>query len=360
MIWTIIIFLLVLSVLVLVHEWGHYYTAKKIGAEVEEFGLGFPPRAFTWRGKDGMIWSLNWVPIGGFVKIKGESGEHRDDPNSFARKPLLSRFAVLIAGVVMNMIAAAVLMSVALGIGIPSIIEGGDTGNAVITDESIHITQILESSPAEVAEMQVGDEVIAINGESFATGEEARTYLSEVDENELVSFTLERAGETVMIDVAPSYLEEIDRLGVGVAMVQTGVVQYPWYMAPVVGMESTIFYTREILVAFYDIIRDLIVGEEADVDLAGPVGIAVITGEVIDMGFVHLLQFAAILSINLAIINVLPFPALDGGRIVFVLLEAVRRKPVSPQLEAVVHNFGFLILIGLIILVTYKDIVNLL
>ncbi len=360
MFWTIIIFLLMLSVLVLVHEWGHYFVAKKIGAKVEEFGLGFPPRAYTWKGKDGMIWSLNWIPLGGFVKVKGEGGDHREDKDSFGNKSLTARFAVLFAGVFMNMIAAAVLLGLAFGIGIPTIVEGDFGDSAIITDTELMITQVLEESPAALSGIEAGDRVMTINGESFADGEEARAYLQDIDPNEVVSFLVVRDGASQEIEAVPSYLEEIDDMGVGIAIVQTGIVQYPWYVAPIKGAEATVFYTKEILAAFGEIVRGWIGDEGPEVELAGPIGIAVITGEVAAQGFVNLLQFAAILSINLAIINVLPFPALDGGRILFVIIEAVRRKPVDAKIETVVHNIGFLILIGLIVLVTYKDILNLL
>jgi regulator of sigma E protease len=328
---------------------------------VEEFGLGFPPRAYTWKGKDGMIWSLNWIPLGGFVRVKGEGGDHREDKDSFGNKPLLARFAVLFAGVFMNMIAAAVLLSIAFGVGVPTIVEGDLGGSAIVSDTELLITQVLGESPAALSGIEAGDRVMTINGETFEDGEAARTYLQGVDPNEVVNFLLVREGESLETEVAPSYLEEIDGMGVGVAIVQTGTLRYPWYVTPVKGVESTFFYTKEILVAFGDIVQGWVGGGESEqIELAGPIGIAVITGEVVEQGIVSLLQFAAILSINLAIINVFPFPALDGGRILFVIIEAVRRKPVDAKIETVVHNIGFLILIGLILLVTYQDILNLL
>jgi len=360
MLWTIIIFLLVLSVLVLAHEWGHYFTAKRLGMKVEEFGLGFPPRAFSWKAKDGMAWSLNWIPIGGFVKIKGESGDDRNDPDSFASKSLLARFAVLIAGVIMNMVLAAALLSIALGVGIPTIVEGDFGSNVHISDTQLSITQVLEGSPADVAGIEAGDRVLQINGQEFEDGESARAFLQDVNPDDVVTFLIERDGLSQEIEAVPSYLEQIDQMAVGIALVQTGTVRYPWYSAPIEGTRATVFYTKEILAAFGEIVQGWLGKGEARADLAGPIGIAVITGEVAEQGIVNLLQFGAILSINLAIINVLPFPALDGGRILFVVIEAIRRKPNNAKVETVVHNIGFLILLGLILLVTYKDILNLL
>ncbi len=359
MIATIILFFVVLSALVLVHEWGHYITAKKAGMKVEEFGIGFPPKIYSWKGKDGMEWSINLIPIGGFVRIKGETGEKSNDPDAFVSKSILSRTIVLAAGVFMNLVLAAVLYSVAFMIGMPSVTEGWTDTSATITDEKISITQVLESSPAAIAGLEAGDEVIAINTQEVISSEQAWNLLEAAPADTLTTFDLIRNNEPITLEATPAYIEQIDRPGFGLAILQTGTVQYPWYKAPVEGVILTGEYTVAITVALYDLAKNLITGAGVSQDLAGPVGIAVMTGEVAAMGFVYLLQFAAILSINLAIINILPFPALDGGRMLFVFIEAVRRKPVSQKLEAVVHNSGFLILILLIILVTYRDIIKL-
>lgn len=360
MIITILIFLGLLSVLVIAHEWGHYYAAKKIGAKVEEFGLGFPPRIFAWKGKDGMEWSINWIPLGGFVKIKGESGEHRDDPDSFAKQSIPKRTVVLLAGVVMNLVLAAVLYSAGFLVGVPAVIEGDIPGSAIVADEAIRVTEIVAESPAVDAGFEIGDTVLTIDGQTYDSGEDARAALAGDGQDRVIEFLVMRNGEEVSLTAVPAYLDVLGHEGVGIAMVETGTVRYPFYLAPVKGIELTAFYTKEVVVAFVSIIGNLVVGQSAGVELAGPVGIAVITGEVASLGFVYLMQFAAILSINLAVINVLPFPALDGGRFAFVILEAIRRKPASPKLEAVVHNLGFALLMLLVIFVTYKDIVGLL
>ncbi|MFH1712468.1 MAG: RIP metalloprotease RseP [Patescibacteria group bacterium] len=360
MILTIFTFLVLLSVLVLAHEWGHYFTAKKIGAKVEEFGLGFPPRIFAWKGKKGMLWSINWIPIGGFVRIKGESGEDRQDENSFGYKSIPARAIVLFAGVFMNLVLAAVLLSIGYLAGTPAVTEGEVSKFASISDRAITITQVLPDSPADLTGIEPGDEVVSINGVVYEYGEEARDALAVEDETKIVSMQVWRNGETLDLELTPAYVEEIERFGIGVAILETGIVRYPIYIAPVKGVETTVYFTKEIVVAFYNIIKGLVVGQGPGVEISGPVGIAVITGEVAQMGIIYLIQFAAILSVNLAIINILPFPALDGGRIAFLAYEAIRRKPASPKFEAIVHNIGFIILILLVVLVTYKDIIGLL
>lgn len=356
---TIIVFLVILSVLVLAHEAGHYFTAKKFGAKVEEFGIGFPPRLYSWPGKDGMKWSINLIPIGGFVKIKGESGSERNVADSFSSKSLLARAIILSAGVFMNMVLAVVLLTIAMNVGIPAITENTQDENIYISDESIRITQVLPESPGSMAGLQAGDIILTINDTIFVNGEEARSYLSKQSENSVLVFKIERQKEEIEVQVVPNYIEEISSIGVGIAMMDTGIVRYPWYTTPLRGVEATVYYTSEILQAFGGMIKNVFKGQSSELEISGPVGIAVITGEFIQMGISHLLQFAAILSINLAIINILPFPALDGGRLVFVIIEAIRRKPNSQTVEMLVHNFGFLLLMALVIFVTYRDIIGL-
>lgn len=359
MIGTILLFLAILSILVLAHEWGHYFTAKRVGAKVEEFGLGFPPRAYVWKGKDGMKWSLNWIPLGGFVKIKGESGEHRSDSDSFGHKSIPARLLVLSAGVIMNFVVAAALFSIGFMIGVPSVVEGDIGSSAIVHDRAISVTEVIAGSPAAEAGMKVGDQIIEINGDSFETSEAARDALAVTADHRDFEVTVLRGGDQFEFHLLPRYYEEYDRELVGVALLQTGTVRYPWYLAPGKGIVTTYSYTREILAAFGGIISNLVHGEKAGVDVSGPVGIAVMTGEIAQLGVIYLLQFAAILSINLAIINILPFPALDGGRVFFVLIEAVRRKPNNATVEAVVHNLGFALLMILVVVVTYRDILNL-
>lgn len=358
MIGTIILFFVVLSVLVLAHEWGHYYTAKKLGAKVEEFGLGFPPKVFSWKGKDGMEWSLNAIPVGGFVRIKGESGEHKDEPDSFATKSIPARLLILSAGVIMNMVVAVVLFTTTALVGMPAVTEFGVPESATVLERTVRVVEVASETPAE-GSFEPGDAIVSLNGSDVQTSEELRTAIASLPAGEEAVFGVQRRTEYLDVTVAPEEIE--DRSMIGFALLETGIVRYPWYQAPVKGVETTFVFTRDILVGFYQLIRGLFVpADRIDAELAGPVGIAVMTGEVASLGFAYLLQFAALLSINLAILNILPIPALDGGRIVFVLIEAVRRKPVSQEVEGIVHGLGFLLLMGLVVVVTFKDIVNLL
>lgn len=360
MIITILIFLIVLSVLVVVHEFGHFYAARKSGMDVEEFGLGFPPRVFSWKDKKGMLWSLNAIPLGGFVKIKGESGDHKNDLGSFANKSIFARFVVLIAGVVMNFLLAIVILTIGFMIGMPQVLQEDLPKGAIITDRIVMVADVLPESPAGKAEIALGDKILTVNGVRMEDTDSIKDVLSAASTSDMIELQIEHAGESSLVTLEPTYLEEIDGTGIGVALVESATVRYPFYLAPIKGIETTVFWTVQIPVGLYDLLKTWVAGEEIEGGVAGPVGIAKLTGEVARDGFGNLLRFTAFLSVNLAILNVMPFPALDGGRIAFLFVEAIRRKPNSPQVEAVIHNLGFLILMLLVIVVTYSDIVGLL
>lgn len=359
MILTILLFLLILSVLVLAHEWGHYAAAKKMGMGVEEFGWGFPPRLFAWKGKDGMLWTINAIPLGGFVRIKGEGLDDRDVADSFAKKSIPARLLVLLAGVGMNIVVAAILLSIGFAIGIPGVIEGEVAANAVVEERASTVVEVLAGSPADTAGLQPGDMIVSVDGATHENAGAVREALKDPGEDGTFSLVFTRGGEEKTATVIPSYIEAIDRMGIGAGILETGVVRYPWYVAPVKGIEATMTFTVAVIGGMYHLIADLVTGNGVSADVSGPVGIAKMTGDVARMGFAYLLQFAALLSINLAVLNALPFPALDGGRVFFVLLEAIRRKPASAKVEAIVHNTGFALLMLLVILVTYRDIVHL-
>jgi regulator of sigma E protease len=360
MIGTILLFLVLLSVLVLAHEWGHFAAARKAGMVVEEFGIGFPPRVLSFKSRKGTVWSINLIPLGGFVRIQGESGEKRFEAGSFATKGYFARFAVLFGGVFMNLVVASLLFTIGFAFGLPSVIEGGVDAQAIVSNEAINVVQILPGSPAEQAGIQNGDKILTIDGEVFAEGEAAREALKPNADGSPIEISLEHAGETKTIKIVPAYIEDIGRDGVGVALVETGKVRYPIYIAPIKGVTTTFGMTVQIVEAFGGLIKGVFTKDSnVAAQLSGPVGIAVLTGQVADLGFAHLVQFAAMLSVNLAVLNVLPFPALDGGRIFFLAIEAIRRKPSSQAFEQGVHAAGFAVLILLVVFVTYRDIVNL-
>jgi len=353
MLTTLIVFILILGLLVFVHEFGHFITAKKMGVRVEEFGFGFPPRIFGLKRGE-TIYSLNWIPLGGFVKIKGEQGEYKEDEDSFAHKKIWQRGLILTSGVLMNFILTVILLSVGYFIGLPQDVSEEPKG-AKIKDIQIEIMSVLKNSPAERAGLQVGDIIVSLDGQVFNQAEELRDYTANREGQTLI-LRIKRNGEILKKEIEPERLKGIERAVLGIGMIRTGIVSYPWYLALFKGLESTLYLVKEIFIALYDLIKNLIMAKGITMEVAGPVGIAVLTGKAARMGFIYLLQFTALLSINLAIINFVPFPALDGGRFLFLIIEKIRRKPISQKIESIIHTIGFSLLMLLVIVVTYKDI----
>lgn len=350
---SVIIFIVILSLLVFVHEFGHFSMAKKFGMKVDEFGFGFPPRAKKLFEKNGTLYTLNWLPLGGFVKIKGESGDSRGDTDSFAHKKVWQRFIVLVAGVSMNFVLAWLLLTIGFAIGLPQVVD--DTNAAFVKDTAIQVVSVEKDSPAEISGLEVGDIIEKVNGQQFFEINELQNYIA-LQKDNTVALHVKRGQEVIQKDITPKILPDIDRPVMGVGLVKTGIISYPWYQSVWEGAKATVFSTMNILFAFGNMIKNLFVTGSLGADVAGPVGIAVLTGQVVNLGFIYILQFAALLSINLAIINILPFPALDGGRVVFLLIEKVLRRPVDQKVEAVVHNLGFALLMLLVVVITFRDI----
>lgn len=352
---TLLIFLAVLSLLVFAHEFGHFFVARIFKVRVDEFGIGFPPR--MWGKKKGnTVYSINWIPLGGFVRLKGEAGEHAHDADSFARKPVYARASIAVAGVVMNLVLAAVLFTIGLWYGLPHQAEYLPSG-AHVRDAQVAIGQVLPGSPADTADLVPGEVIESIDGNVFVNVADIQQYVADHDGVHM-EMVVSNFGEERTVEVVPEVLVETGTVGVGMALFSVGIVSYPWYVAPVRAVELTVMLTWEIMKAFGSMIVTLVTQGQLGIDVSGPVGIAVLSGRAAELGFSYLLQFTAILSINLAIINVVPFPALDGGRLLFLILEKIRRRPVSLRLEARIHQTGFLLLLAVVLLVTYRDLLR--
>ncbi|MFA4833333.1 MAG: RIP metalloprotease RseP [Patescibacteria group bacterium] len=300
------------------------------------------------------IYSLNWIPLGGFVKIKGENGEEENESDSFASRKIWQRATILSAGVGMNVILAAILISLGLMIGFPQALDNIDS-RARVSDKKIQIAQIIPDSPAAKTGFMAGDTIITINDKAFVAEEELQNFVDGETGKEL-AYKIKRGQEEMTLKAIPEIREETGRGGIGIAIATTGLVKYPWYLAVEEGIRETGLLTWAIIVAFYDLIKGLVMGQGVAVDVAGPVGIAALTGQVAHMGLIYILQFTALLSINLAIINFLPFPALDGGRVLFLIIEKIKGSPVKRELEAAVHNIGFALLMLLVLVVTFRDV----
>lgn len=368
---TLLLFIVVLGLLVFVHELGHFCVARFYGVKADEFGFGFPPRfagywkdettgryRFVWGNKDivskNTVYSLNWIPLGGFVKIKGEDGSGKRDPDSFAIRHPLVRIQILAAGVVMNFLLAWLLIAGTLTLGFPQAIDPDQPLPAGETPR-IQISQVAPGSPAEAMGLKMGDLILRLDGEAMESVPETQAYIA-AHKGEEISFKIERNGEALLLRGMPRLETPEGEGALGVALNATVVVEYGWGKALVEGAKETYHLTLAMLEGIGRLLKGLVVGEkESFQDVAGPLGIAYLTKEVSTLGLAYLLFFAAILSINLGIINILPFPALDGGRVLFVLIEMVKGSPVSHRVEGWFHQLGFLFLLVLMVLVTVHD-----
>lgn len=308
------------------------------------------------RFRGGTIYSLNWIPIGGFVKIKGENGDHGGDSDSFASKSAWVRSKVLVAGVAMNFVLAWFLISLGLMIGAPEAINPDKT----VPNSKIQISEIVSGSPAQVMGMKIGDEIIKtqLQGNSNITlnnVKEVQDYINSQKGKEII-LKIKRSGQVLSLKGTPRENAPEGQGPLGISLTQTQLVSYPWYAAFWKGLVSVFDLTLAILAAFWGILAGIFSGKGVGADVAGPVGIAVMTREVASLGLVYILQFAALLSINLGIINALPIPALDGGRIFFIIIEKIKGSPVSQKVEQAFHTAFFLLLIMLMVVVTFHDV----
>lgn len=366
---TILIFVLVLGILIFVHELGHFLTARRNGIKAEEFGFGFPPRIFGFvfdeftkrfrlvKGNENVesphtVYSLNWIPLGGFVRIKGEDRESVQEPDSFAGKSVWVRFKVLVAGVVMNFFLAWVLFAAVLMIGFPEQIDPTHRSN--YNDIKVQILQVQPGTPAEEIGLLAGDTIKKLGTTPIKNVEMVSEYIA-AHKGKEITITVERGENTLILKGVPRMDTPAGEGPLGISFSETAIVEYGFFEAIWKGLQQTYLKTVEILMVLVTMITGLFTGEKSNVDIAGPVGIVYLTKQMTELGLAYLLYFAAILSINLGIINALPIPALDGGRILFVLIEKIKGSPVSQKVEGYVHQVGFMLLLLLMIWVTFYD-----
>lgn len=356
---TLVIFLVVLALLVLVHEFGHFVTARKAGMRVYEFGFGFPPKLFSKKVGE-TEYSFNLLPLGGFVKIKGEDGDAADEPDSFGFQKAWKRVIVLISGVTMNFVLAGILLGVGFMIGLPTDVSNGVEKGAILVEQQKVLVQMVEKgSPAEKAGIKFGDEVVSINNETVESSQGMVAFVQAHSKKEL-TLKINRGKEELSLKATPGIIktsETAPRLGL--MLVDAGIVRYPWYMAIYKGFVAAGIGLINIFIAFYILIKNLIIGKGLAFDVSGPVGIAVMVGQSAKLGINYLINITAMISLSLAAINILPIPALDGGRILFIIIEKISGRPVNRKYEQYAHLVGFALLMLLIVVVTGRDILGL-
>lgn len=338
----ILIALLVIALLILVHEWGHFMAARRVGIKVYEFSLGFGSKLLS-INRGGVDYSLRIFPLGGFVRVAGMEPDDRDNPEGYQVKTPLEKIRFIFAGAFMNFVLAILIFVFIFAfVGLPK------------AAEEARIGELIAGLPAEQAGVQPNDLIIAVDGESVNSWSEFIQILHTSAAGDPLEFMVLRAEERLTLKVIPELVEgnatpiigvypqlEYERQGI-ISAIKQGLIQ-----------------TYEITLLILGSVWMLITGAASTSDLAGPVGIVKMVGDSAQGGYIYLLSFTALLSINLGILNLLPIPALDGSRIVFVIIEAIRKKPMEPEKEGIIHFVGFVFLMLLIVLVTYNDIVRL-
>lgn len=366
---SVVLFIVILFVLVLVHELGHFLVAKKFGVRVDEFGFGYPPRAARLFKKGETEYTLNWLPFGGFVKIFGEdpndeSANGPDSGRALVNKPRYQQALVLVAGVVCNWLLAWILLSVGFMSGLPAAISSDSSKDQHIKDVSFRITQVVKGSPADTAGIKTGDVILGAHRDDGVdliekTPEGLISFVSTSKEGERLTFTVERNHEQKTIDILPKKGVVADKVAIGVASDTIGVLKLPFFQAFHEGATMAWNMTAGTASSMYHLIVDSFKGHADISSLSGPVGIVGIVGDAYKFGFAYLMSFTALISINLAIINLIPFPALDGGRLLFILIEKIKGSRISSNVANWLNTIGFFILIALMLVVTYHDVVKL-
>lgn len=358
-----ITFLAVLFVLILVHEFGHYITAKWAKMRVDEFSIGFPPRIFSWKRGE-TEYTLGAIPIGGYVKIYGENGEDAatsDTPRAFTHRPRILQAIVLVAGVTMNILLAFILFAATYMMGVTTAVEEGSQSPSA----RLSVLSVLPNSPAAQAGLEPGDVIVSVASGSDASPallpSEISNFIS-VREGSKLDIALLRGDRMETVTVTPVIISvpgEADRARAGFVMGLVEKISYSPGESISRAAEDTVRGLKSITVGIVTLIGDSITGEADLASVAGPIGIAGLVGDASKFGLTALLSFTALISLNLAVINMLPLPALDGGRLLMVGIEAIIRRPLNPRYVGWVNLVGFGMLIVLMIIVSVNDIARL-
>jgi len=343
----LIIFIVALSVLVMVHEWGHFIAARKTGVRVEEFGLGLPPRIIGKKIK-GTIYSLNWLPIGGFCKLYGEDGDGNGG-DAFNHKKPWQKLIIVLGGVIMNLVLAIAIFSVVYTIlGVPR------------ETDMVKVLEVSQNSPAQKAGLKENDWILKVGDKEIKTPNE---LIEEVTKYKGKSVDLMVGEDKKIVKVEVRENPPVGEGAIGVAISNSEMEKIPWYRVDkgiMAGFKEAYYWGKIIAGGVFKMVGGLFVGNVPK-DVSGPIGMYEATSAINkNQGLLAVIHFFGIVSVNLAIVNVLPFPALDGGRIIFVLYEMITRKKANQKVETVVNNIGMLILLGLILLITIGDVARLL
>ncbi len=339
---TIVIALIIIAILILVHELGHFIAARRIGIPVHEFSLGFGYKLFSIK-KAETEYSLRLIPLGGFVRMAGEEPGDTDNPDGFNTRTPLEKMRVAFAGPFMNFVLAVLIFIYTFAV----------IGVAKPINEAV-IGEVIKGKPAYEAGLKTNDKILAVNNQEVASWNQFVSIIQKSQAGKPMQLKISRNGQSQVLSLTPVRNETTGKPILGVYS------QFTFERQGIISAIKLGFtQTYQMTVALLSGLGMIFTGDVSTNDLAGPVGITNMVGEAARNGMVYLLSFAALLSVNLGILNLLPIPALDGSRIVFAMVEAIRRKPMDPEKEGFIHWLGFLFLMLLIVFVTYNDIVKL-
>lgn len=360
---TALLVLGILVFLIVVHELGHFVAAKIFKVRVDEFGVGYPPRAFTFGIWGGTEYTINWLPFGGFVRLFGEHGENAQK-GSLGAAPKYAQAIILIAGVTMNALAAWFLFAAALHVGIPRVIP---EGKAITEEARLFVNTVVDGSPAQVAGIQAGDQIVSMV--DAATKAEADLRPSRVIDfisergGKPIDITFERAEQIQTVTVSPAHAvvtETANRPAIGLGMALVTDAKLPWWKALIEAGPTTVAALRDTVQGLSTLIRDAFAGSPNLQNIVGPVGLVDFVGDASKHGIGHVLALAAFISINLAVINLIPVPALDGGRLFLLGIEAIIRRPPNKLFVQIINFIGVALIVALMVSVTFNDISRLL
>ncbi|MDD5638303.1 MAG: site-2 protease family protein [Candidatus Pacebacteria bacterium] len=341
--------------LIVLHELGHFVLAKKFKVKVEEFGLGYPPKIWGIKFKD-TLYSLNLLPFGAFVKLYGED-KKIDDPQSFSAKPFWQKSLIILGGVISFWVISFILLSIVMGLGVPSVIDDNEN----ILNPMVEIIEVSSNSPAEKAGIKAGDIILNLKyKESSFKIEKVKDFqdLIEKYKGEEIILTIKRGNEIKDVFLTPRVSPPSGEGALGVGLIRVGIKSYPFYKAPIEGLKATVNLTIMAVKGWIDAIVNWVTGKPVQAQLMGPVGVFDLFNQASKMGLSYFLQFVAIISIFLALANILPIPATDGGRFLFLLIEKIRKKPISEKVEQNAILISFVLLLILMVYVTIKDIIR--
>lgn len=372
--------LIVLVALVVIHELGHAIVARRNGVVVEEFGVGFPPRAKAWKraqsflGK-GVEYSLNWLPIGGFVKLKGEY-DSADKPGDYGNATYWQKTKILLAGVAMNWLAAIVIFTILALVGLPKILPNQFSvpADTQLDTSSLQIANVVSGSPADKAGLKIGDEVLLINNRDVQTSKQL-AEVTEENAGETITITYSRDNEESNAQVTLRETNSDGKGYLGVGSSERTEIRATW-SAPIVGVGTTVQLTAETFAGLGRLLADVGTGivskfssdettrengdkalSQASNSVSGPIGIlGVIFPQMGEAGIKPLLLLTGVISLSLAVMNALPIPALDGGRWFTMTIYKLRKKPLTKEKEEQIQGIGFMVLLGLILVVTILDV----